>query len=150
MARYLFAGFKHCLYPVQKFQSDSERRLAVILDREASKWFKPAKGQFQIFYKWGAEHPEYQPDFVAEGVDRIYMLEAKAKNEMTDSVVIAKRGVAVRWCHQASEYAASYKGKPWVYALIPHDAIAENITLTQLAAEFGESDRPREQLTIQR
>ncbi|MDF1659670.1 MAG: DEAD/DEAH box helicase family protein, partial [Verrucomicrobiales bacterium] len=80
MAKYLFGGFKRCLYPVQKFDSEAERILAVILDREAEKWFKPAKGQFQIFYKLGAEHPEYQPDFVAETKDAIYMLEPKAKN----------------------------------------------------------------------
>ena len=48
MAKYLFGGFERCLYPVQKFQSDQERRLAVILERESLKWFKPAKGQFQI------------------------------------------------------------------------------------------------------
>lgn len=78
MAKYVFNGFQRCLYPVQKFQSDAERRLAVILDRESLKWFKPAKGQFQIFYKWGAEHPEYQPDFVAETADCVYMLEPKA------------------------------------------------------------------------
>jgi hypothetical protein len=30
------------------------------------KWFKPAKGQFQIYYKLGTEQPEYIPDFVAE------------------------------------------------------------------------------------
>jgi type III restriction enzyme len=137
MARYLFAGFKHCLYPLQKFQSDSERRLAVILDRDASKWFKPTKGQFQIFYKWGADHPEYQPDFVAEDADHIYMLEAKAKNEMNDPMVTAKRDVAARWCQQASEYAVSHGGKLWTYSLIPHDAIAENLTLARLAAEFA-------------
>ena len=43
MARYLFGGFQKCLYPTQKFQSDAERKLAVILDREAQKWFKPAR-----------------------------------------------------------------------------------------------------------
>src|ERR1019366_542421 len=43
MAKYLFGGFKRCLYPVQKFQSDTERKVSVILEREASKWFKPAK-----------------------------------------------------------------------------------------------------------
>src|SRR5690606_22802994 len=46
----LFGGFSRCLYPLQKFDSDTERRFAVILERNASKWFKPAKGQFQIFY----------------------------------------------------------------------------------------------------
>lgn len=59
-------GFTKCLYPLQKFGSDSERRFAVILERDASKWFKPAKGQFQIYYKLGTEQPEYVPDFVVE------------------------------------------------------------------------------------
>jgi len=30
MAKYLFGGFERCLYPVQKFQSDAERKLAII------------------------------------------------------------------------------------------------------------------------
>ena len=136
MAKYLFGGFKKCLYPVQKFQSDSERKLAVILEREALKWFKPAKGQFQIVYKFGADNPEYQPDFVAETDTVIYMLEPKAKNEMADADVVAKKDAAVKWCKQASDYAKTYKGKPWEYLLIPHDAIAENMTLQGLASQF--------------
>ena len=122
---------------MQKFQSDAERKLAVILEREALKWFKPAKGQFQIYYKWGADHPEYQPDFVAETSDRIFMLEPKASNQMTDAEVLAKRDAAVRWCIQASDHAKSYGGKPWVYALIPHDAVAENMTLKGLATRYA-------------
>lgn len=139
MSKYLFGGFSRCLYPVQKFQSDSERKLAVILEREALKWFKPAKGQFQIYYKWGADNPEYQPDFVAETGDRIFMLEPKASNQMTDGEVLAKKEVAVRWCHQASTHARSYGGNPWTYVLIPHDAIAENMTLEGLANQYGDA-----------
>jgi type III restriction enzyme len=137
MAKYVFGGFKKCLYPVQKFQSDSERKLALILDREALKWFKPAKGQFQIFYKSGADQLEYQPDFVAEVESAIYMLEPKARNEMADPDVLAKRDSAVNWCKNASDHAASYGGKRWNYALIPHDAISENMTVEVLASNFG-------------
>ncbi len=136
MAKFLFGGFIRCLYPVQKFQSDPERKLAVILDREAIKWFKPAKGQFQIYYKSGADHLEYQPDFVAETKDRIYMMEPKARNEMTDDDVLAKKEAAVKWCKQASEYAATFNGKPWQYMLIPHDVIADNMTIAGLANQF--------------
>ena len=139
MAKYLFGGFERCLYHVEKFQSDSERKLAVILEREAQKWFKPARGQFQIYYKWGADHLEYQPDFVAETSDCIYMLEPKAKGEMNDPQVLAKRDVAVTWCRHASDHTASYEGKPWKYLLIPHDAITENMTLAGLAARFAVS-----------
>lgn len=91
MAKYLFAGFQRCLYPVQKFQSDSERKLSIILEREATKWFKPAKAQFQIYYKSGADHLEYQPDFVADTDTVIYMLEPKRREEMTDVEVTAKK-----------------------------------------------------------
>jgi type III restriction enzyme len=137
MAKYLFGGFKRCLYPVQKFDSDSERKLAVILERDAIKWFKPTKGQFQIFYRQGADHPEYQPDFIAETNDAIYMLEPKMRKELDDPIVLAKKDSAVRWCANASDYAATYDGKPWRYVLIPHDEIAENITLSSLVARFG-------------
>jgi len=136
MSKYVFGGFKRCLYPVQKFASEAERVLAVILERDAQKWFKPAKGQFLIFYKLGADHPEYQPDFVAETKDAIYMLEPKASNQMEDTVVLAKKEAAIKWCKNASDYAAANGGKPWHYVLIPHNAIAVNMTLDGLAKQF--------------
>lgn len=137
MSKYVFGGFKRCLYPVQKFDSEAERIQAVILDRDAEKWFKPAKGQFQIFYKQGANLLEYQPDFVAETKDAIYMLEPKASNQMEEATVLAKKEAAIKWCKNASDYAASNGGKPWRYVLIPHNAIAVNMTLDGLAGQFG-------------
>lgn len=136
MARYLFGGFAKCLAPVTKFHSDSERKLAVVLEREALKWLRPAKGQFQMYYRNGQDHLEYQPDFVAELDDCVVMLEPKAANQMTDKDVLAKRDVAVQWCGWASEHARTYGGKPWRYALIPHDAIAENMTLAFLLKQY--------------
>ena len=137
MSRYLFGGFARCLYPVQKFGSDAERKLAVILERDAMKWFKPAKGQFQIFYRHGADHLEYQPDFVAETADTRYMLEAKASNQMHDPIVLAKKEVAVKWCDNATEYTQSHGGKPWRYVLIPHDELDANMSLNGLAKKYG-------------
>jgi type III restriction enzyme len=133
----LFGGFQRCLFKEQKFQSDPERKLAVILDRDAKKWFKPAQGQFQISYKMGVDHREYVPDFVAETEDCIYMLEPKARNEMTTPEVQAKKEAAVIWCSRATTHALNNGGKPWKYALIPHDVIAENMTLTGLISQFA-------------
>jgi type III restriction enzyme len=135
----LFGNFQRCLYPAQKFQSNSERKLAIILDRDAQKWFKPALGQFQIFYKSGVDQHEYQPDFVAETTDCIYMLEPKARNEMTDAEVLAKKEAAVTWCSRATTHALSNGSKPWTYVLIPHDVIAENMTLAGLVSQFATS-----------
>jgi type III restriction enzyme len=89
MPQMIFGGFQRCLYSIQKFDSDTERRLAIILDRDAQKWFRPASGQFQIHYKYGTVQREYQPDFVAETTDSVYMLEPKARNEMEDAEVLA-------------------------------------------------------------
>ena len=137
MSRYLFGGFSRCLYPTQKFQSDSERKLAVVLEREALKWFKPARGQFQLFYRSGINDQEYQPDFVAETTSQILMMEPKASNQMQDPDVLAKRDVAIEWCRHATTHAASYGGKPWSYLLIPHDAIADNMTIEGLVRQYA-------------
>ena len=134
IGRHLFGGFARGLYREEKFQSDPERRLALILDREALKWFRPARGQFQIHYRSPTGEQEYQPDFVAEFGSRILMLEAKAASEMRAPEVLAKRDAAVEWCRHATGHARTYGGKPWDYGLVPHDAIAENMTIDGLMA----------------
>ncbi|MEG9437557.1 DEAD/DEAH box helicase family protein [Edaphobacter sp. HDX4] len=140
IGRYLFGGFQHCLYAEEKFQSDSERKLAVILEREQVKWFKPRKGQFQLFYRWGSDHREYQPDFVAETNDCIYMLEPKARGDLDDTEVKLKCEIAVKWCALATEYATDTGGKPWKYALIPHDVIGDNRTLKGLVDLYHQAN----------
>ena len=122
----LFGGFARCLYPLQKFDSDTERRFAILLERDALKWFKPAKGQFQIDYKLGNEQPEYIPDFVAETDATILMVETKARADINTQEVQAKAAAAVRWCKYASDHAASVGTKPWKYLLVPHDEINES------------------------
>ncbi|HYV50106.1 MAG TPA: hypothetical protein VFA20_34860, partial [Myxococcaceae bacterium] len=50
--------------------------------------------------------------------------------------VQAKRDAAMEWCGYASDHAATYNGKPWRYVLIPHDEIAENMTLSGLVERY--------------
>ncbi|GKQ58588.1 type III restriction endonuclease subunit R [Sphaerotilus sp. FB-3] len=122
----LFGEFKRCLYPLQKFDSDTERRFAIILERDALKWMKPAKGQFQIYYKLGSEQPEYVPDFVVETESVIFMAETKARTDIDTQEVQAKAAAAAKWCQHASDHAASVGAKPWMYLLIPHDSVKES------------------------
>ena len=122
----LFGGFARCLYPLQKFDSDTERRFAIILERDATKWLKPAKGQFQIYYKLGSEQPEYIPDFVAETDATIFMVETKARPDINTQEVQAKAAAAMRWCKHASDHAANVGTKPWKYLLVPHDEVNES------------------------
>jgi len=131
--RMLFDGFRKCLYPVQKFGSDPERRFAVINenDEEVLKWFKPAKCDFQIHYS----HDEsYEPDFVVETKSIKYLCEPKRASEISDDVVQAKARAATVWCEYATAHAKNSGGKPWKYLLIPHDQISEQMTLSGLGA----------------
>ena len=122
----LFGGFQQCLYPLQKFDSDTERRFSIILERDALKWFKPVIRQFQIVYKDGVNQPEYQPDFIAELDNCVLMVETKARSDMEDASVLAKAEAARQWCRNASEYLQANGGKPWRYLLIAHDEVVEN------------------------
>lgn len=139
--KYLFVGFSQCLYDKQKFDSESERLLAVILERDTLKWFRPARGEFKIYYhasslgNYGQQ--QYQPDFVGETADTICMLEPKMNTKLNDDDVVAKKEAAVKWCRHASEHAQAHGGKPWVYALIPHNAIAQNMTLKGLVDQYA-------------
>ena len=134
--RMLFGEFSKCLYSLQKFDSDTERRFAVIIERDANRWFKPAKGQFQLFYKDGIEHPEYVPDFVVDIDDCILLVETKALNEMEDPKVLAKADAAIRWCQHASDYLMKHNGKQWKYLLVPHDDVGEQNTLDDLLDRY--------------
>jgi len=129
----VFGGFRKCLYPIQKFDSDPERRFAVIIenDQDVLKWFKPAKGDFQIHH---SREESYEPDFVVETNATKFLCEPKRANEMTDEVVLAKADAAATWCQHASAHAAANGGKPWRYLLIPHDQIQDQMTLAGLAA----------------
>ena len=131
----LFGGFKKCLYPTQKFDSDPERRFAVVLEKDSSviKWFKPGKGVFQIRY---TGDNDYEPDFVVETETAKLLCEPKRADQMQDPVVLAKARAAATWCKHASGHEKDNGGKPWRYLLIPHDAIADNMTIAGLAKTY--------------
>ncbi|MFO0121486.1 MAG: type III restriction endonuclease subunit R, partial [Inhella sp.] len=122
----VFGHFSKCLYPLQKFDSGTELRFAKILERDAEKWFKPVKGQFQIYYRDGAKHPEYIPDFVVETEAAVLMVETKARNELEATDVKAKAEAGATWCRHASDHAKTAGGKPWKYLLVPHDVVTED------------------------
>lgn len=133
--RMTFSGFKRCLYSEQKFDSDSERRFAVLLEDESSglKWFKPGPGVFQIHY---SDDQNYEPDFVVETERFKYICEPKRANEIDNNVVQLKARAAVEWCKMATEHEEKHGGKPWKYLLIPHDVITASANLDGLTALY--------------
>jgi type III restriction enzyme len=132
IAQYVYGGFSKCAYPVQKFHSDTERVLAGVLERDTRRWFRPVAGQFNIYYRAGANQPEYVPDFVAATTDLNLIIETKAVKDMESADVKAKAEAAVTWCKHASAYSQAQGGKPWKYVLVPHDAVAHNATIAAL------------------
>ena len=131
----LFGGFRKCLYPAQRFQVDTERRFAVLLENEDDvvKWFKPGKDAFHIYYRGGTP---YEADFVVETKRAKLICETKARKDIGSDEVKEKAKAAVEWCEHATKHENEVGGKPWSYLLIPHDVVNEAKTLQGLAAAF--------------
>ena len=134
--RYVFGGFAKCLLDKQKFDSNTERQFAIALedDEEVQKWIKPARDQFQIYY---SKDRKYEPDFVVETKTGLYLCEPKRAGELQSAEVLAKKEAAQEWCRHASSHSVQHGGKPWKYLLIPHDAVAVNMTMAGFAARYG-------------
>lgn len=132
-----FGGFKRCLFEDQRFQSDAERRFAMILERDADqtlRWYKPALGDIRIWLPGGEA---YNPDFVIETEKERFLAEPKDDGEMQSPGVLAKATAARAWCAHASTWERTTNGKPWRYLLVPDSAITGNATLAGLIAQFA-------------
>ena len=99
------------------------------------KWLRPAPRQFNI--TWGILNPrQYEPDFVVETGDTIYLIEVKAEKDMTSADVQDKAKAAIQFCKHATEYNAEHGEKPWKYVLIPHDKISMQMGFMTLVGQF--------------
>ncbi len=130
IGRLVFMGFKKSAHPEYKFHSKSELDFSRVLERDPSveKWLRPASQQFSIY--WGSESRKYEPDFVVETYEAIYLIEVKASNEVEDHDVKLKAKSAKVYCDAVSEYSKKYNKKVWHYLIIPHDQIQANSTFS--------------------
>lgn len=131
----VFSGFEKACHSLYKFDSKTEKDFACLLeqDREVLKWLRPARNQFYIYYNRNTQR--YEPDFVAETADVIYMVETKIARDIDSDEVQKKAQAALNYCAGASTFTAANGGKPWKYLLIPHDAVMLNMSLSGLAAK---------------
>ena len=118
--KYLFTGYKKSYYPANAFDSDTERLFSIILeeDPDVIRWIKPPLNQLGLFWKAGQQ---YNPDFLVETSTGKYMVEVKAKNEVTADEVVSKARKGIKWCQFAS--TADPDQKKWEYKLISDDNI---------------------------
>lgn len=131
----IFNGFTKACHTLYKFDSNTERIFAIVLenDKDVHKWMRPSPKQFNIYY--GSDGvSKYEPDFIVETEDKIYMVETKASNEMDSSSVKEKAAAAVVYCRAVSEWNAANDGKPWEYALISHDEVRLNSSFKYLVS----------------
>lgn len=110
-----------------KFDSNTERIFAMVLENDAEvlKWMRPSPKQFNIYYGPGG-YSRYEPDFVVETENEIFMVETKAQKDLKDADVLEKAKAATVYCEAASTWNADHAGKPWHYALVSHDEVRIN------------------------
>lgn len=132
----VFGGFTKSYYNQYKFDSKTEKDFAIILeqDNDCMKWLKPALTQFNIYYGRPAKY--YNPDFIVETPDYIAMVETKKLDDVDSEIVQNKAKSATNYCKNATEYNKQVGGKPWRYALIPHDQVKLNMSLKHLIDQF--------------
>lgn len=138
---YLFEGYRKSYYPVNSFDSDDERRFAVVLedDEDVVRFIKPPLNQLGLFYRAGKQ---YNPDFLVETKNCKYMVEVKAANQVNNEDVQEKARAGVKWCECASKVDAD--DKKWKYRLVSGEDIIIGNTLKYilgLAVEVKNIDK---------
>lgn len=132
--RFIFGGFSKCCYQMAKFDSDTERKMSVLLEQDATVqlWMKPGPNQFKIF---DADGLPYQPDFVVETDTDKLIIETKRASELDDPIVKRKADAASLWAFIATEVHGKKSGdKPWSYLLVPETAVIGSTTIKGLVA----------------
>jgi len=132
----VFTGFTKACHFEYKFDSNSEKDFAYILETDSKvlKWLRPAPNQFRIY--WANNAKRYEPDFVVEAVDAIYLVETKRADEMEKDDVQDKKRAAIQYCKYATQHTASVGGKAWRYLLIPHDEISRSSSFEYMVNRF--------------
>ena len=137
VTKYVFRGFEKACHFEYKFDSKTEQDLAFVLENDSKviKWLRPAYDQFRIY--WDGSSKRYEPDFVVETEDTIYMVEPKSSANINDADVLAKKEAAIKYCKYATEFTSQNSGKQWRYLLVPHNEISRTINFDLLIAKFS-------------
>lgn len=128
----VFKGFTKACHTLYKFDSLPELEFARVLeqDSEVLKWLRPAPKQFNIY--WGKRRQKYEPDFIVETANRIYMCEVKALNEIRTPEVQEKGRAGAEYCRIVSEWNTNNGGKLWEYTIVADSSIQSNSSFRYL------------------
>lgn len=119
----VFTGFKKACHSAYKFDSIPEKDFATCLetDNKVLKWLRPAPNQFNII--WNKQGSQYEPDFIVETDDIIYMVEVKKDIDIATNEVQEKKKAGIKYCENATEYNLENNKKEWKYIIIPASEI---------------------------
>lgn len=134
LRKFIFTGYLKSYYVEYKFDSKTEHDFSFVLenDKKVLRWLRPAREQFSIYWSNGSKR--YEPDFIVETTDAIYMVETKAATNVSTDEVQQKKAAAEEYCRHASEFTAENGGKPWRYILLPHDVVDRTASFEYLIA----------------
>lgn len=126
--KYVVKGFLKSYFAEYRFDSLTEWDFAFVLehDEKVIRWLRPAPQQFNIY--WAESSKRYEPDFIVETSDTIYMCETKAEKDVSDEDVKSKADAARTYCAIVSAYNERHNGKKWKYVIIPHTAVKRSYT----------------------
>ncbi len=136
----LFTGIKKGVFSEVKFDSaEGELSFARIIERDEDvlNWLRPSPKEFNITYNHGKN---YEPDFVVETEDTIYLVEVKAEKDMNDPDVITKKKRGILYCKTVTHWSEANRYKPWKYLFIPANQIYPNSTFMMIAKKFAATE----------
>ena len=131
----LYNDMKKALHPIYKFDSEPERKFAIVCEAspEVIKWLRPAPKQFNLMY---GNNQRYEPDFVVETNDTMYLVEIKGEDKINAEENLQKKARAIRYCELANIYCEQHSLKYWKYLYIPSKQVQTNSSFTMLAQRF--------------
>jgi len=98
-----YAGWKRSLFPVEWFDSRTERTVANMVDDDptVSAWVRLQIGDLLML--WNSAGQMYNPDFIVIGTDGTHwVVEVKMDKEMDSASVKGKRQAARRWANHVT------------------------------------------------
>lgn len=132
----LFTDIKKGVFSEVKLDSEEgELSFARIVERDEDvlNWLRPSPKEFNITYNHGKN---YEPDFVVETDDTIYLVEVKAEKDLNNPDVIAKKKRGILYCETVTHWSEANGYKPWRYLFIPANQIFPNSTFKMIVKKF--------------
>lgn len=132
----IFSGFKKAYHNIYKFDSNTEKDFSIILENSTSvlRWLRPAPNQFNIYWN---KNSKYEPDFIVETTNTIYMIEIKAENQVDNTEVQLKKEKAEKYCNIVNEYGKTHNLKRWEYLIIPDTEVKTNYSFDRYTGEIN-------------